>query len=487
MKLIIYTNYIISGSECIIVVLQTSKNTYTRFVIIYRPPSNNYISFIDDLNDLLISIKLNNTIILGDFNFHVNLKDTPSLRLLSLTESHLLHQHINKPTHASGNTLDLISTNSQYLILNNLEIRHLITDHYAVNFLLNIKSDNISHSQIKYRNLKAISISTFSFDLLSSLTRYITINKLNNILTNILNKYAPQKNKTIRNNRKIWFNQETILAKQNMRRYQQQYSKHPNIQLLNTFIASKKVFKTSIVAAKIQHYETEIKNCNGDIRRLYKFTNTLLGKTKQNIYLIYPMISCAISYLTFLLTDLINYIHPSRLIPIIQYTLHYQILLRITYNQLPLFIPTTNDKIKCLLNSSKSSSPHDPIPLSLMKIIINSITITIVKIINDSLNSRYVPTQLKHAIVTPILKKNKLDINDINNYRPISQLPIIAKLLEKVVYCQLNNYLHTNQLIYNYQSAYRLHHSTETFVPYLLVFILIYNYSFSTYLLRLIL
>ena len=136
----------------------------------------------------------------------------------------------------------------------------------------------------------------------------------------------------------------------------------------------------------------------------------------------------------------------------------------ITCHQLSLFLPTTNDKIKILLNSSKASAPRDPIPVSLMKRIINSITIPIVKIINDSLNSGYVPTQLKHAIVTPILKKNKLDINDLNNYRPISQLPTIAKLLEKVVYFQLNNYLHTYQLIDKYQSAYRLHHSTETSV-----------------------
>ena len=103
-----------------------------------------------------------------------------------------------------------------------------------------------------------------------------------------------------------------------------------------------------------------------------------------------------------------------------------------------------------------------------MKRIINSITIPIVKIINDSLNSGYVPTQLKYAIVTPILKKNKLDFNDLNIYRPISQLPTIAKLFEKVVYCQLNNYLHTNQLIDNHQSAYRLHHSTETSVLYVI-------------------
>ena len=68
-----------------------------------------------------------------------------------------------------------------------------------------------------------------------------------------------------------------------------------------------------------------------------------------------------------------------------------------------------------------------------MKIIINIITIPIVKLINDYLNCGYITTQLKHAIVTPILKKNKLNINDLNNYYLISQLPIIAKLLEKIV------------------------------------------------------
>ena len=77
----------------------------------------------------------------------------------------------------------------------------------------------------------------------------------------------------------------------------------------------------------------------------------------------------------------------------------------INCHQLPSFLPTTNDKIQILLNSSKSSAPTDPIPLFLMTRIINSITIPIVKIINDSLNSGYVSTQLKHSIVTPILTK----------------------------------------------------------------------------------
>ena len=75
-----------------------------------------------------------------------------------------------------------------------------------------------------------------------------------------------------------------------------------------------------------------------------------------------------------------------------------------------------------------------------------------------------VPPELKHAIISPILNKYKSNHNLLNKYRPISQLPIIAKILENIFSNQLNNYLLTNKLIDNYQSAYRVNHSTETTV-----------------------
>ena len=118
------------------------------------------------------------------------------------------------------------------------------------------------------------------------------------------------------------------------------------------------------LAAKIQHYETEIKNCNGDIRRLYKLTNTLLGKKKQK-YL--PDIPYDILFYKFsdFFTDKLNKLHTS-LTPNSNNTTPIT-LPNITCHQLPLFLPTTNDKIKILLNSSKSSAPHDHIPVYLMK------------------------------------------------------------------------------------------------------------------------
>lgn len=88
--------------------------------------------------------------------------------------------------------------------------------------------------------------------------------------------------------------------------------------------------------------------------------------------------------------------------------------------------------------------------------------IPITAIINKSLSSGIVPPEFKRAIVTPILKKPTLDQNDLKNYRPVSNLSFLSKLLEKVVIQQTLKHLETNNLAEPFQSAYRKCHSTET-------------------------
>ena len=64
--------------------------------------------------------------------------------------------------------------------------------------------------------------------------------------------------------------------------------------------------------------------------------------------------------------------------------------------------------------------------------------------------------------VTPILKKRCLNHNDLNNYRPVSNLYFIAKIVEKPVLSQVSSYLNSHNLYNTCQSAYRPGHSTET-------------------------
>jgi len=72
------------------------------------------------------------------------------------------------------------------------------------------------------------------------------------------------------------------------------------------------------------------------------------------------------------------------------------------------------------------------------------------------------PTSQKHAIITPRLKKAGLDPADIANFRLISNLTFMSKVVDRAAAGQLNAYFAANGLLHRHQSAYRKRHSTET-------------------------
>ena len=76
-----------------------------------------------------------------------------------------------------------------------------------------------------------------------------------------------------------------------------------------------------------------------------------------------------------------------------------------------------------------------------------------------SLESGHFPSSLKTAVLSPLLKKANLDHEVLANYRPISNLKVISKIIEKVVAVRLQKYLEANQLNEALQSAC---HSCET-------------------------
>ena len=112
--------------------------------------------------------------------------------------------------------------------------------------------------------------------------------------------------------------------------------------------------------------------------------------------------------------------------------------------------------------ASVKSSSLDPIPTFLLRECIDVILPYLTAMVNTSLRCSCLTASQKMTVVTPLLKKASLEPHELKNYRPVSNLSFVSKLVERVAVKQLSDYLETNELLPLLQSAYRSHHSTET-------------------------
>ena len=128
------------------------------------------------------------------------------------------------------------------------------------------------------------------------------------------------------------------------------------------------------------------------------------------------------------------------------------------------FTPVTEQVVlKVLQKTIPKSCDLDVIPTKfLYENRLDVLLPTITNIINTSLASDLVLPDFKTAIVKPLLRNPSLNQNVLKNYSPISNLPFLSKIGEKVVLHKLLAHLQENNLCNPFQSAYRTGHSTET-------------------------
>jgi hypothetical protein len=107
---------------------------------------------------------------------------------------------------------------------------------------------------------------------------------------------------------------------------------------------------------------------------------------------------------------------------------------------------------------SKTSCGHDGLSNKVLKLIKHEISHPLSLLINKSLHTGIFPDSMKIAKVLPLYKKG--DLHDVNMYRPISLLPVLSKVLEKVVNQQLFAYLNLHTLLTKSQFGFRPKMST---------------------------
>ena len=90
---------------------------------------------------------------------------------------------------------------------------------------------------------------------------------------------------------------------------------------------------------------------------------------------------------------------------------------------------------------------------------------SITELCNLSMRFECFPDACKIAKVKPLFKKGSK--SDPSNYRPISLLPLLSKVLERVVLSQIKEFLSFNKILYDYQSGFRKNYSTDTYLSFL--------------------
>ena len=107
----------------------------------------------------------------------------------------------------------------------------------------------------------------------------------------------------------------------------------------------------------------------------------------------------------------------------------------------------------------KSSCGHDGLSMKLIKSLKEYLFRPLSLVINQSFCTGIFPDKLKIAKITPLFKKG--DESIVDNYRPISVLPALSKIFEKIAFIQLYDYFNINKLLYRGQYGFRKGHSTE--------------------------
>ena len=141
-------------------------------------------------------------LITGDFNIHVNLQcNNNSLRFVDLLQSMGLQQHVDFPTHVSGNTLDLvIARDTDFVLGSSPKSDRYLSDHTTILFELITSKPSLSRKTVSYRSIKSVNIQELTKDLITSKLCLDTPTQLdslvscyNNTISTLLDRHAPMK------------------------------------------------------------------------------------------------------------------------------------------------------------------------------------------------------------------------------------------------------------------------------------------------------
>ena len=450
-----------------------------RLAVIYRPPPSktnglNYKTLYAEIGNYIEQLVLTPgaLVIAGDFNIHVDdHSDKEAADFLSLIESFGLKQHVSGPTHRTGHTLDLVLTRDRDSLAPIVSSQdHCFPDHFPVFCDLSLTTEYSRLQEVTYRKIKAIDADCFIRDVSASVlcsTSATTdidadVALYNNTLSTIVNMHAAEKTRKIpARPQPGWYNEDIRVAKQSRRQAERLWRKTRLTVHHGMFREKCRLVCAQIQEAKKQYYLALITDSKNDARKLFGIVNNLLGRRKETVLPTNQPASELVDMFSKFFNDKIANIH--RDIGSSNSSDSFGDLLPPVSATMDTLPPVSSDELFNIIMASPSKSCNiDPLPTSLLKTSVAPLLPFLTDTMNKSMSTGVVPHGFKVAQVSPKLKKACLDQNILANYRPISNLTFLSKVLERVVAARLVAYLEENKLSEPNQSAYRKGHSTET-------------------------
>lgn len=447
----------------------------------YRPPDS-HIDVFDKIEVVLENVEIQNTdyVFVGDMNCDLN-KLPPAhhtKRLLQIAEEHELKQFVEKPTRITSTTSTLIdvlfSTNSEKISFCDV-VPLSLSDHFMVVATWgNTKPPSGNHKYVVSRNVKKLREDEFIRELqqvswnnvLDETDVENAYEQLVSTLNSILDKHIPLRKRRVRQKETPWMNNDIITKIRERDKMKKQARKSGSELHWNMYKKLRNKVTSMTRTAKRLYVTKMIRDNKGNPSAMWKSLRCVLPNKKKNTSISKLVVSGKevtgykniATHLNDHFTNIANKRKNTQ-----KFGNNMEQFLQKCSSVFKFHDVSEEDVLKHVnaIPSNKATG-LDNIPASILKISINHILRPLTHLINLSLKNGIVPRAWKLARITPLHKGG--DPTNVSHYRPISVLPVLSKVLEKVVFQQVIAYLIENDLLCSQQHGFRPKHSTSTAV-----------------------